>query len=36
MDEREEEEVRHTIVIHLVVIIDQRAACIADNCSDIP
>ena len=36
VDDKEEEEVRHTVVVHLVVIIDQRAACIAVNGSDIP
>lgn len=35
-DDREEEEVRHTVIVHLIVIIDQRAACIAVNGSDIP
>ena len=36
MGVREAVEVRHTIVVQLVVIIDQRAACIPVTKSDIP
>ena len=36
IDGREDEEVRRTIVVHLIVIVDQRAACIPVTGSDIP